>query len=81
LVVFVVSLRSGRAGCQPELTANPYLRRLVPGWKLLGLERSLGSRIVTCADVIQRSEKPSEKLSTSIDLGKLSTVRLAEQEK
>jgi hypothetical protein len=80
LVVFVVSLRSGRAGCQPELPANPYLRRLVP-WKLLGLERSLGSRIVTCADVIQRSERPSEKLSTSIDLGKLSTVRLAEQEK
>jgi retron-type reverse transcriptase len=32
------------------LLANPYMRRFVLGWKKLGLERSLGSRIVTYAD-------------------------------
>jgi RNA-directed DNA polymerase len=32
------------------LLASIYLRRLVLGWKKLGLERSLGSRIVTYAD-------------------------------
>ena len=32
------------------LLANFYMRRLVLGWKKLGLERSLGSRIVTYAD-------------------------------
>jgi RNA-directed DNA polymerase len=32
------------------LLANIYMRRLVLGWKKLGLERSLGSRIVTYAD-------------------------------
>ena len=32
------------------LMANIYMRRLVLGWKKLGLERSLGSRIVTYAD-------------------------------
>jgi hypothetical protein len=30
--------------------ANLYMRRFVLGWKKLGLERSLGSRIVTYAD-------------------------------
>ena len=29
------------------LLANLYMRRFVLGWKMLGLERSLGSRIVT----------------------------------
>src|SRR5271157_468586 len=32
------------------LLANLYMRRFVLGWKILGLERSLGSRIVTYAD-------------------------------
>jgi hypothetical protein len=32
------------------LLANIYMRRLVLGWKKLGLDRSLGSRIVTYAD-------------------------------
>jgi group II intron reverse transcriptase/maturase len=32
------------------LLANLYMRRLVLGWKKLGLEESLGSRIVTYAD-------------------------------
>ena len=32
------------------LLANLYMRRLVLGWKKLGLERSLGTRIVTYAD-------------------------------
>ncbi len=32
------------------LLANLYMRRYVLGWKKLGLERSLGSRIVTYAD-------------------------------
>ena len=32
------------------LLANIYMRRFVLGWKKLGLERSLGSRIVTYAD-------------------------------
>ena len=32
------------------LLANLYMRRFVLGWKMLGLERRLGSRIVTYAD-------------------------------
>jgi hypothetical protein len=32
------------------LLANLYMRRFVLGWKKLGLERSLGSRIVAYAD-------------------------------
>jgi len=32
------------------LLANLYMRRFVLGWTMLGLERRLGSRIVTCAD-------------------------------
>ncbi len=32
------------------LLANLYMRRFVLGWKKLGLERSLGNRIVTYAD-------------------------------
>ena len=30
--------------------ANMYMRRFVLGWKMLGLERSLGTRLVTYAD-------------------------------
>ena len=32
------------------LLANIYMRRFVMGWKMFGLERSLGSRLVTYAD-------------------------------
>ena len=32
------------------LLANCYMRRFVMGWKKLGLEHSLGTRIVTYAD-------------------------------
>ena len=32
------------------LLANIYMRRFVLGWKMLGLERSLGARLVTYAD-------------------------------
>jgi hypothetical protein len=32
------------------MLANLYMRRFVLGWKMLGLEQSLGSRIVTYAD-------------------------------
>ena len=32
------------------LLANLYMRRFVLGWKKLGLEQSLGTRLVTCAD-------------------------------
>jgi hypothetical protein len=35
------------AGVLSPLLANLYMRRFVLGWKMLGLERSLGSRIVT----------------------------------
>jgi RNA-directed DNA polymerase len=47
------------------LLANLYMRRLVLGWKKLGLERSLGSRIVTYADdlvILCRKGKADEAL-------------------
>src|SRR4029453_17087161 len=47
------------------LPANLYMRRLVLGWKMLGLERSLGSRIVTYADdlvILCRKGKAEEAL-------------------
>src|SRR6266478_8127560 len=37
-------------GAISPLLANLYMRRFVLGWKMLGLEQSLGSRIVTYAD-------------------------------
>jgi len=47
-------LRQGPAGLEERtrgphssLLANLYMRRFVLGWKKLGLDRSLGSRIVT----------------------------------
>ena len=40
----------GRVHPSHHCWANIYMRRLVLGWKKLGLERSLGSRIVTYAD-------------------------------
>jgi RNA-directed DNA polymerase len=47
------------------LLANLYMRRFVLGWKKLGLERSLGSRIVTYADdlvILCKSGKAEEAL-------------------
>ena len=47
------------------LLANLYMRRLVLGWKKLGLERSLGTRIVTYADdlvILCRRGKAEEAL-------------------
>jgi group II intron reverse transcriptase/maturase len=47
------------------LLANLYMRRFVLGWKKLGLERSLGSRIVTYADdlvILCRKGKAGEAL-------------------
>jgi group II intron reverse transcriptase/maturase len=47
------------------LLANLYMRRFVLGWKKLGLERSLGSRIVTYADdlvILCRKGKAEEAL-------------------
>jgi hypothetical protein len=47
------------------LLANLYMRRFVLGWKMLGLEQSLGSRIVTYADdlvILCRKSKGEEAL-------------------
>lgn len=47
------------------LLANLYMRRFVLGWKMLGLERSLGTRIVTYADdlvILSRKGKAEEAL-------------------
>ena len=47
------------------LLANLYMRRLVLGWKKLGLERSLGTRIVSYADdlvILCRRGKAEEAL-------------------
>jgi group II intron reverse transcriptase/maturase len=47
------------------LLANLYMRQFVLGWKMLGLERSLGSRIVTYADdlvILCRKGKAEEAL-------------------
>jgi group II intron reverse transcriptase/maturase len=47
------------------LLANLYMRRFVLGWKKLGLEKSLGSRIVTYADdlvILCRRGKAEETL-------------------
>jgi group II intron reverse transcriptase/maturase len=47
------------------MLANLYMRRFVLGWKKLGLERSLGSRIVTYADdlvILCRKGKAEEAL-------------------
>src|SRR6266853_1954452 len=52
-------------GAISPLLANLYMRRFVLGWKMLGLERSLGSRIVTYADdlvILCRRGKAEEAL-------------------
>ncbi len=57
------------------LLANLYMRRFVLAWKKLGLERSLGSRIVTYADdlvILCRRGKAEEALRRMRDImGKL----------
>jgi group II intron reverse transcriptase/maturase len=57
------------------LLANLYMRRFVLGWKKLGLEKSLGSRIVTYADdlvILCRKGKAAEALHKLRELmGKL----------
>src|SRR6516225_737519 len=52
-------------GVISPLLANLYMRRFVLGWKMLGLEQSLGSRIVTYADdlvILCRQGKAEEAL-------------------
>jgi hypothetical protein len=47
------------------LLANLYMRRFVLGWKMFGLERSLGTRLVTYADdlvILCRQGKAEEAL-------------------
>jgi RNA-directed DNA polymerase len=57
------------------LLANLYMRRFVLGWKKLGLEQSLGSRIVTYADdlvILCRRGKAEEALTRMREImGKL----------
>src|ERR1039457_6165225 len=57
------------------LLANLYMRRFVLGWKKLGLERSLGSRIVPYADdlvILCRKGKAEEALARMREImGKL----------
>src|SRR5262249_41975787 len=60
------------------LLANLYMRRFVLGWKMLGLERSLGTRIVTYADdlvILCRKGKAEEALQRLREImGKLKLV-------
>src|SRR4029434_2421144 len=57
------------------LLANLYMRRFVLGWKKLGLDKSLGTRIVTYADdlvILCRQGKAAEALARMRELmGKL----------
>src|SRR5215204_1358890 len=63
------------------LLANLYMRRFVLGWKKLGLEQSLGSRIVTYADdlvILCRRGKAEEALQRLREL--MSKLKLAVNE-
>jgi RNA-directed DNA polymerase len=75
------------------LLANIYMRRLVLGWKKLGLERSLGSRIVTYADdlvilcrkgnadeALQQLRKIMSKLKLTVNEEKTRICRVPEGE-
>src|SRR5215510_5440234 len=75
------------------LLANLYMRRCVLGWKKLGLERSLGSRIVTYADdlvilcrkgkaeeALQRLREIMEKLKLTVNEEKTRICRVPEGE-
>ena len=75
------------------LLANLYMRRFVLGWKMLGLERSLGSRIVTYADdlvilcrkgkaeeALQRLREIMGKLKLTVNEGKTRICKVPEGE-
>ena len=56
---------SARASPISPLLANIYMRRFVLGWKMFGLERTPGTRLVTYADdlvILCRSGKGEEAL-------------------
>jgi RNA-directed DNA polymerase len=52
------------------LLANIYMRRFVLGWKMFGLERTLGSRLVTYADdlviLCRRADRMSEVCTAAL---------------
>ena len=51
------------------LLANIYMRRFVMGWKMFGLERSLGTRLVTYADdlvILCRSGKAAPNVAARV---------------
>ena len=73
------------------LLANLYMRRFVLGWKMLGLERSLGPRIVTYADdlvilcrrgkaeeAVQRLREIMGKLKLTVNEEKTRTCKVPE---
>jgi RNA-directed DNA polymerase len=57
------------------LLANLYMRRFVSGWKMFGLERSLGTRLVTYADdlvILRRTGKAEAAMQSLREImGKL----------
>ena len=75
------------------LLANLYMRRFVLGWKMLGLERSLGTRIVTYADdlvilcrkgkakeALQRLREIMRKLKLTVNEEKTQICKVPEEE-
>ncbi len=75
------------------LLANLYMRRFVLGWKKLGLERRLGTRIVTYADdlvilcrkgnaeeALQRLREIMGKLKLTVNEGKTRICKVPEEE-
>jgi group II intron reverse transcriptase/maturase len=75
------------------LLANIYMRRFVLGWKMLGLERSLGTRIVTYADdlvilcrkgkaeeAVQRLREIMGKLKLTVNDEKTRICKVPEEE-
>jgi RNA-directed DNA polymerase len=75
------------------LLANLYMRRFVLGWKRLGLEQSLGSRIVTYADdlvilcrrgkaeeALQQLRKIMSKLKLTVNEEKTRICKVPEEE-
>jgi RNA-directed DNA polymerase len=75
------------------LLANLFMRRFVLGWKMLGLEQSLGSRIVTYADdlvilcwrgkaeeALQQLRKIMRKLKLTVNEEKTRICRVPEWE-
>jgi RNA-directed DNA polymerase len=75
------------------LLANLYMRRFVLGWKMLGLERSLGTRLVTYADdlvilckkgkaeeALQRMREIMGKLKLTVNEEKTRICKVPEEE-